>query len=296
MAYSPKFCANPSCIFHQQSGGTFHKKGFFKIRRLHQSIRRFQCVSCKRTFSSRSFKADYRHKKMDLNFPLADLLIKGNTLRDCAHFLGLTYRNTYKKFLWITKQAQLQKTALRYEVTTLQFDEMETIHHTKCKPLSICVMVNDRYEVLSAEVAEMPSKGRLASFSKNRYGSRKDEREVVMERSFQDLKNKLHVSPILVRSDAKSSYKKFVEKYFPEADYEVHSREQKARLQERLHEKKHKKKFDPLFALNQRCAKLRSQIKRLTRRSWCTTKKKENLQGHLDLYIVMQYKRDFLRA
>ncbi|MBK7963583.1 MAG: hypothetical protein IPK04_21735 [Bdellovibrionales bacterium] len=76
---------------------------------------------------------------------------------------------------------------------------------------------------------------------------------------------------------------------FPHSIYEVHNRADKERHRDRLHEKLHKKRFDPLFAVNQRCAKLRSDIRRLTRRSWCTTKKPENLQGQLDLYIVNQF-------
>jgi hypothetical protein len=103
------------------------------------------------------------------------------------------------------------------------------------------------------------------------------------------LKNKLSHPPGNFYSDAKSSYRKHVEVNFPESSYEVHNRADKERHRDRLHEKLHKKPFDPLFAVNQRCAKLRNDIRRLTRRSWCTTKKPENLQGKLDLYIVNQF-------
>ena len=289
MAYRPQFCINIECRYSKNPGGKFHKKGYFKIKRVNQVVRRYQCCECKRTLSSRSFKPDFRHKKMDLNPLLADLLVKGTTLRDCARHLGLTYRNTYNKFLWLIAQAKCKRGQLKYAAKELQFDEMETIHHTKCKPLSICLVVNEEYQVLQAQVAEMPAKGKLAEFSLKRYGKRNDEREKVMDETFQDVHGKLMESPMVIKSDAKASYRNHVEKYFPEVQYEVHSRVQKERLRERLHEKKNKRQFDPIFALNQRCAKLRSQIKRLTRRSWCTTKKVENLQGHLDIFIVMQF-------
>lgn len=226
---------------------------------------------------------------MDLNSQLAKLLIEGSSLRSASRILNMTYKNTYNKFLWLIKQAQITKNQLRLKAQVLQFDELETIHHTKCKPLSICIMVNENYQVLSLETAEMPAKGRLAQFSVQKYGYRKDDREIVLDQSFSNLTKRLIKKPMLIQSDAKSSYRKFVENYFPGLSYEVYNRSEKERHRDRLHEKSQKKVFDPLFALNQRCALLRSSIKRLTRRSWCTTKKIENLQGHLDLFLVSQF-------
>jgi len=289
MAYAPSQCPHPDCFFYQKSGGRFIKKSFFKIQRTNQKVRRYQCKHCGKTFSSRTFKADYNHKKMDLNSLLLKLLTEGQSLRAAARTIGMTYKNTYQKFLWLTRQAQAQLEVQSYNCQVLQFDEMETIEHSKCKPLSIAIFVNENYQILSLKVAVMPAKGRLAEISRLKYGLRVDERETVLEKSFQDLKNQFKKPPEKIMSDAKSIYGKFVRKYFPKTDYEVHSRADKERHRDRLHERMHKKVFDPLFALNQRCALLRSHIKRLTRRSWCTTKKKENLQGHLDLFVASQF-------
>lgn len=289
MSFRPLHCSNTDCPFHQSVGGTFIKKGFFKVRRLNQYIRRFECKQCHCTFSSRSFKPDFRHKKMDLNKPLQQLLTEGNSIRASARILNMTYKNTYKKFLWLIKQAKVTRERLIFSAKKIYFDEMETIHHTKCKPLSIAVAVNEDYQILALQVAEMPAKGRLARFSVMKYGPRKDERDSVMGEVFRCLKNRLSRPPENIYSDAKSSYRKHVEGTFPQSTYEVHNRADKERHRDRLHEKLHKKRFDPLFAVNQRCAKLRSDIRRLTRRSWCTTKKPENLQGQLDLYIVNQF-------
>lgn len=52
------------------------------------------------------------------------------------------------------------------------------------------------------------------------------------------------------------------------------------------HTNQEKRVFDPLIVLNQRMAKLRDHTKRLTRKSWCTTKIKENLEKHIYLYIA----------
>jgi hypothetical protein len=42
--------------------------------------------------------------------------------------------------------------------------------------------------------------------------------------------------------------------------------------------------FDPLFSLNHTAAMFRDRLKRLSRRTWCTTKRPDRLQLLLDLY------------
>lgn len=287
MSFYPKKCPNIKCHNHSQLNGIFIKKGFFRIKRLNQSIRKFQCKNCSKIFSSRTFKIDYRHKKMDLNNVLIQLLTEGSSLRSASRILGMTYYNTYKKFLWLKKFVAIEKTKLNLKADKIQFDEMETIHHTKCKPLSIALAVNEKHEILEAKVAQMPAKGRLALFSVRKYGYRKDERAEKLNEVFMSLK--LKYTPVSIESDAHPSYLSIVKTYFPQVPYTQYNQTEKKRHQDRLHEKLHKKRYDPLFNVNHKCALLRSHIKRLTRRSWCTTKKVENLQLHLDLFIVAQY-------
>jgi transposase-like protein len=43
---------------------------------------------------------------------------------------------------------------------------------------------------------------------------------------------------------------------------------------------------DPLFALNHTCAMVRDNIKRMTRRTWCTTKKIPMLENMLYIYAM----------
>lgn len=289
MSFSPKHCPNPQCRDHTIPGGHFIKNGMFRIKRLNQMVRRFQCKSCKRVFSSRTYRLDYRHKKMDLNLKLVKLLVEGNSLRGAGRILGMTYNNTYKKFIWLKALVDIEKKRMQFKAEEIQFDEMETIHHTKCKPLSIVLAVNEMGLLLEAKVAEMPAKGRLAGFSFQKYGPRKDERNEKLHEVFQILKEKIEFTPQLIRSDSNWSYNKIVNTYFPMTEYIQHNQAEKKRHQDRLHERLHKKRYDPLFKINHKCALLRSHIKRLTRRSWCTTKKPENLQLHLDLFIISQF-------
>lgn len=243
--------------------------------------------------SSRSFKLDYRHKKMDLNYRLAKLLVEGTSLRGAGRILGLTYKNTYQKFLWLKKVVEKKKQLLQYSETEIQFDELETIHHTKCKPLSVTVVTSREY-LLALQVAEMPAKGRLAKVSRQKYGERKDERQAIVEQTLLDVRQKLESLPVVIKSDASPIYRSIVEKVFPGSFYEQYSRAGEVeKMRSKIHESNHKRRYDPLFDVNHACALLRSQIKRLVRRSWCTTKKVENLQLHLDLFVVMQFVNKF---
>lgn len=293
MGFRPISCINPDCLSHHQKKPRFHKNGRFYIKRLNTYVVRFQCSTCRRVMSSRSFKLDYRHKKMDLNYKLAKLLVEGTSLRGASRILGLTYKNTYKKFLWLKNVVDQKKKLLQYSDTEIQFDELETIHHTKCKPLSITVVTSKHY-LLGLKVAEIPAKGRLAKISRQKYGERKDERQTAVEQALLEVKAKLKSSLIAIKSDASPIYRNIVERVFPESIYEQHCRAgELEKLRSKIHESNHKRRYDPLFDVNHACALLRSQIKRLVRRSWCTTKKVENLQLHLDLFVVMQFVSKF---
>lgn len=225
---------------------------------------------------------------MDLNTPLAKLLSEGVSIRACARILGMTYKNTYNKFLWMRTVTELNKSRLSYTAEKLQIDELETILHTKCKPLSILLAVNEKTQLIAAQVAEMPAKGRLAKFSVMKYGPRRDDRQKALETILLQAKSRLQNEVMLVESDAKSAYRNMVKRCLGNVVHREHKRRtDKRTLQERLHEKHQKRRFDPLFAVNHHCARLRDRMKRLARRNWCTTKKLENLQLHLDLMIHM---------
>lgn len=288
MSYAPKNCPNKVCKFNRIQSGIYIKKGHFYIKHLNQYIRKFQCRACKKVFSSRTSKIDYRHKRMNENIRFVKLLTEGNSIRAIGRILNFTYKNTYNKFLWFKNLVELEKTKLRFEAQSLQIDELETFHHTKCKPLSVVLVVSNKHKLLEAKVAEMPAKGKLAAFSRKKYGYRKDERMQKISEALEAAKDKLVNQPVLISSDANPVYPNQIAKYFSGVRFVQHYQSKKERHRHSLHENLHKKKFDPLFAVNHKCALLRRRISRLARKTWCTTKRVDNLQLHLDLFIVSQ--------
>jgi len=198
-------------------------------------------------------------------------------MRGIARHLKISRTTVERKFLWLSEHKRVHAPPYSLE---LQFDELETIEHTKCKPISVLVCVTEGGEPVSFKVASMPAKGKLASFSRKHYGPRSDDRSEVLRRFLEETP-----APSFIKTDGKGEYRSTIQRFWPKAKHQVHSRKEKERQQSRLHELSYKKEFDPMFSLNHMCARLRADIRRLTRRSWCTTKKLENLQKHLDLYL-----------
>ena len=283
MNYSPTKCPNQNC----KAEPLFIKKGFHFVRHLNRKFRIFQCKACKRYFTSRTFRLDYRHKRSDLNKKIALLLVEGNSLRGISRIEGLTYKSTYKKFLWMRKVVEAQKKEISFHASELFFDESETIEHTKCKPLNIALVANEKYQILSMKVAVMPAKGRLAAISRKKYGWRANERDQKILQTLTEVKMNLISAPAVIKSDMHPSYPKLVQTVFPGIVHRQYlAKEKKKKYQERLHENLRKRIHDPIFAVNHGAAKIRDRIKRLCRRSWCTTKRVENLQLHLDLFVL----------
>ena len=58
-----------------------------------------------------------------------------------------------------------------------RIDEIETIEHTKLKPVTIPVCVNSNYQIIATSVGKIRAKGHLSEISVKKYGFREDERE-----------------------------------------------------------------------------------------------------------------------
>jgi len=272
-----KFC--PHC--HSTS---FIKKNFYFIKHSRSYIRRFLCQTCKKSFSSRTFSPTYRQSKPFLNLPISKLLASGNTERRTAKLLNCSKNTVAKKLLWLSNNLNSLPPS-EEDAQHIQIDELETIEHTKLKPLTVPMCVSHTYKILGVEVGKIPAKGYLAEISRKKYGLREDERLQKLTELFEHIAATLPVQPITITTDKHPLYPKLIGKYFPQAQHiQVDAGEHQRKKRDLVYTAERKRVFDPLFAINQRFAMLRSDIRRLTRRSWCTTKKIENLRRHLELY------------
>ena len=126
----------------------------------------------------------------------------------------------------------------------------------------------------------MPAKGHLAAIARKKYGPRPDERPQARERLFTSLKG--HLKPnTSFDSDEHPHYGKDLKRHFPEA---IHTKYKgRKACVAGLGEMK-SGGFDPLFWINHTFACCRTNMNRLHRRTWSTSKKIEYLRDHLMVY------------
>jgi hypothetical protein len=216
------------------------------------------------------------------------LLCSGVSMRRSASLLKIHYMTVAKKLEFLAGQAALDhQKKLRHSLTrsplsNVQFDEMESSIHTKCKPVSIALMVDEKTrKILEFRVSQMPATGHLAKISRRKYGPRKDERE----KGLRDLLSSVQAlvsESASIRTDSKTLYGPLVKEYFPRATHDtVKGKRGSTTGQGELK----KVVFDPLFSLNHTCAMFRANVNRLFRRTWCISKTIEGLTRHLQLYV-----------
>ncbi len=176
-----------SCVFcksrmKSKSGDRIiYRTGRFWRRSDGHWIQRFWCKSCKKGFSQATFSKAYRQKKRHKNELLRKLISGGYSLREASRTLRLNRKTVFRKFLYL---AQNERASLdlwnkkKGSVLEVEFDDLETFEHTKCKPLSVSLFVEYKTRrILDFEVSQMPAKGKLAEFSRKKYGPRKDLRK-----------------------------------------------------------------------------------------------------------------------
>ena len=116
-------------------------------------------------------------------------------MRRAAKLLGVSRTTIARKLIYLGHVCKREHHDFlnRYDcdINTIQFDELQTIEHTKCKPLSVAVViVPDTRKILGFEVASMPATGHLAATSRKKYGLRPDHRRKHLRRLFKQIESK----------------------------------------------------------------------------------------------------------
>lgn len=225
-------------------------------------------------------------KKRQINSALAVEFASSTSFRRAAINYGVSRTTILRKLEFLGRHAEFrfaEDNLKKEKANEIQFDDMETFEHTKCKPLSITLAVEKRTRrILSFEVSQMQASGKLARIALKKYGPRKDTRKKGRRRMFKSL-TRLVSPAALIESDQNPYYKPDVRRYFPKAVHIAH-KGQRGSLTGQGELKK--VRFDPLFSLNHTCAMFRDNVKRLGRKTWCTTKKARNLQYCLAIYAL----------
>jgi len=273
----------PHCLLKRQSGSYFVRFGFFYRTSDSRWVQRWRCQRCLATCSRATFHAWFRQKKRAKNLDLKKHFASGGSVRRAARNLNLNRKTVARKLLalgfeaeYLLREANYQKPKSRI----IEFDDLETFEHTKCKPLSVTLAVESRTRrILGLEVSSMPAKGLLVKKAR-KYGYRRDERKRGRAILFQSIQDFV-AEEAVIKSDNNPHYPPDVAEYFPKA---THRRYEGKRGSLGGQGELKKVKFDPLFSLNHTCAMFRANVNRLFRKTWCTTKRADCLRAHLMIY------------
>ena len=85
MQITPPRCPNRDCSQHTSPAPRFYvRHGYYRPRCRRTPVPRFQCRTCHRTFSSQTFRHDYRDRRPECNVRLFEMLVSGSGLRQAA--------------------------------------------------------------------------------------------------------------------------------------------------------------------------------------------------------------------
>lgn len=146
-------------------------------------------------------------------------------MRETARIWRLNRKTITRKMLHMGERAQVQLERLnrkRPKSTMIEFDDLETFEHSKCKPVAVSLAVeyNSRW-IIGFQVAQMPAKGLLVAKSLKRYGKRKDERPLARAKLFKRIQK--HIRPdVIIKTDENPHYLIDIKRFFPEARHRLY--------------------------------------------------------------------------
>ena len=283
-------CPNPECQKDKNLDPKFRsivRNGSFRRSSDSRRVQRFFCRNCLIHFSAATDSPCFNQKKRRINHLLWQLTCSGISQRRAAKILCVNPKTVVRRFRFFASQAKLKhqkwlREQPKHELREIQFDDLETSEHTKCKPLSVALAVDPKSrKILSFQVSQMPAKGHLARIAFYKYGYRQDERSVGWDALMKDLVPLVHPKAKFT-SDQNPHYPKFLLKHHPHASHvAVKGGRGCIAGQGELKKLKH----DPLFYLNHTCAMMRANLNRLFRKTWCNTKNRQGLSDHLAIYV-----------
>lgn len=284
-------CPRPDCLSLSLPGPNRRlivRNGSFHRRSDSRRVRRFYCRSCQVYFSHSTFRSDRYQKRRRLSHPLFQLYNSGVSQRRLAILFHASRQTVVRRIRYLAAQERLRQEQFlmthygNQPLGEIQFDDLETAEHTKCKPLSVTLAVDPRTrKILHFRVSRMPAKGHLAEISRRKYGPRIDERPQEWDQFFRELIP--YAMPTCTwTSDENPHYPKYLRRHHPGAE---HVRVKGGRGSISGQGELKKLRYDPIFSLNHTCAMLRANMNRLFRRSWCLSKTKQGLTDHISLYV-----------
>jgi len=276
---------NPKCPGCHGSGAHVIRSGTFYRRDDARKIQRFKCNTCSLNFSSATLSDTYKQQRRRINHSIKLLLASGMSMRRIAKLHRISKCTVAARLPFLANRAREEHSrwlARHGPFNEVQFDDLETFEHTKCKPLTVsAVVAKHSQRVIGFSVAQIPAKGLLAEVSRAKYGYRADKGRAARMALFESLSP--YISPTAIfESDQHQHYPQLMKRHFPKATHIAYkSRRAAVTGQGELK----KVGFDHLFSINHTFAMFRANTSRLIRKTWCTTKRPDRLADHLAIFV-----------
>ena len=299
MRFTPPHCPRENC----PSITTGHRRWCFKGRYPRacdgRTVQRFLCLECHRTFSTQTFRVDYRLKKPHLVHDLIGPFVSKVTHRQAARIVGCTRRTIARRLELIgahCRDFHLRRMELARERGGLrgvfQLDELETFEHSRrLQPVTMPVLIERKsYFIVDLETAALPCRGRLSERDRERkrereaeFGVRRSGSREAVAKCFETLaEHHSRSGAVEIETDKKSTYRTILARRFG------------ARLEHARHSSKAKRDYaNPLFPINHTFAMMRDGISRLVRRTWAASKLRAKLERHALIWVVW---RNYVRG
>jgi len=298
-SFVPTRCPHPACPSTRTGHFRWQRRGHFTRRCDGRQVPRFACHECRRSFSSQTFRLDYRLKRPRLHLELFPLFISKVTHRQAARVLGCTRKSVAHRLQLLGRHArrfhrrQLQCVAAgRGLKGTFQLDELETFEHNRrLSPLTVPVLIErSSYFVLWTQPATLPARGPLSPAHREqklardrlqgvrRSGSRMAVRQCLDRLAAVHRREEV----VEVQTDRKASYASELRRTFGERI-----------LHSQFPSNRRRDYSNPLFPINLTLAMLRDGLSRLVRRTWAASKRSSRLRWHLWIWIAW---RNYVRG
>lgn len=293
MEFTPPFCPNTDCPQHLLPvAGFFTRHGFYTADCRPAPIPRFRCRRCRRTFSTQTFRQDYRDRRPDLNESLFISLVSSTGYRQFARTRDVAPGALQLKARKLARQAGFLHANLSQRLPagrTFVLDEEETYEQASIRTVTMPVVVErEHWFVVATAVGSIrrlaqagTSRRHWQQRDERKHGKRPDHSAQCVEAVLRSLDRRLGGDRLVLRSDLKSSYVTIANSVF--GDRVTH---------ERTSSREPRTTYNPLFVVNTTLAMTRDNCGRLRRKSWLVTKKKECLLLQMHQFVVY---RNYIR-
>lgn len=299
--FQPTFCPQLSCESHDRDS-SFRYQRFGKYNRKCDGawIQRFLCLTCRRSFSTQSFKSNYRYRIPFLHHHLTQTLCSKVTRRQAARIFSVNRKTVERRFVRMAEvchefqRARIRDCRLQGGTHgVFQLDELETFEHNrKLKPVTMSVLIERRsYFVVDTAAGTLPARRPLKTHEEKRRhelslveGKRTSQSSACVRASFKALTRLLAPeAEVVLQTDKKRTYPVECRRAFRGRPIFHRTTSSRKRRDYR----------NLLFPINHTLAMMRDGMSCLVRRSWGAAKTVLGLRRHADIWMAY---RNYVRG